>query len=331
MSTMRLGIACCVATGACAGLMALNACGANGSPSGFGAPMRPASSSGAGGSSGSSGSSGGSTGGGTSGGTSGGGSFLTDGGVVTSDDGGGNTPPSVLMGVVRDFRFYEAGNPMTDMDFENPPNTGGGWDDHAITMSQASDGTPAYAGDPTMGTLTTYGNGQTGDALTEFNNWYHDVAGINIHVDYPLPIAQNATGSYGYDSEQQGAPYDPTNPDAGRGFFPIDDGTQYATAFGNQGELHNYSFTFELHTVFTYRGGEFFNFRGDDDVFVFINHQLVINLGGIHGPEPAQVSVDTLGLTLGQTYPLDFFSAERHVVGSNILFETTLNLQPPPQ
>jgi fibro-slime domain-containing protein len=198
-------------------------------------------------------------------------------------------------------------------------------------MSQASDGTPAYAGDPTQGTLTTYGNGQTGDALKEFNNWYHDVPGINIHVDYPLPIVMNATGSYGYDSEQQGALYDPSNPDAGRGFFPIDDGTPYATAFGNQGRLHNYSFTFELHTVFTYKGGEYFNFRGDDDVFVFINHQLVINLGGIHDPEAAQVNVDTLGLTLGQTYPLDFFSAERHVVGSNILFETTLNLQPPPQ
>ena len=84
-------------------------------------------------------------------------------------------------------------------------------------------------------------------------------------------------------------------------------------------------------TLFTYKGGEYFNFRGDDDVFVFIDHQLVINLGGIHDPELAQVNVDTLGLTLGQTYPLDFFSAERHVVGSNILFETTLNLQPPPQ
>jgi fibro-slime domain-containing protein len=238
----------------------------------------------------------------------------------------------MLTGVVRDFRFYDAGDPMTDPDFENPPvNARGGWDDRAITMTQAADGTPAYAGDPTMGTLTTYGNGQTGDALVQFNNWYHDVAGINIHVDYPLPIVRNANGTYGYDSEQQGQLYDPTNPDAGRGFFPIDDGTPYATAFGNQGRLHNYSFTFELHTVFTYKGGEYFNFRGDDDVFVFIDKKLVINLGGIHDPETAQVSVDTLGLTPGQTYPLDFFSAERHVVGSNILFETTLNLQPPPQ
>ena len=41
--------------------------------------------------------------------------------------------------------------------------------------------------------------------------------------------------------------------------------------------------------------------------------------------------MDTLGLTKGQQYPLDFFSAERHVVGSNILFQTTLGLRAPAQ
>jgi fibro-slime domain-containing protein len=48
----------------------------------------------------------------------------------------------------------------------------------------------------------------------------------------------------------------------------------------------------------------------------------------VHGPETASVSVDMLGLTVGQEYPLDFFSAERHVTGSNIKFETTLALRP---
>jgi fibro-slime domain-containing protein len=84
----------------------------------------------------------------------------------------------------------------------------------------------------------------------------------------------------------------------------------------------------EIHTLFTYKGGETFEFRGDDDVFVFINKKRVINLGGVHGPETASVAVDSLGLTIGQEYPLDFFSAERHVTGSNIKFETTLELRP---
>jgi fibro-slime domain-containing protein len=56
----------------------------------------------------------------------------------------------------------------------------------------------------------------------------------------------------------------------------------------------------------------------------------VIDLGGIHGPETAQVEIDSLGLTVGKQYPLDFFSAERHVTGSNILFQTTLALTAAP-
>jgi fibro-slime domain-containing protein len=270
------------------------------------------------------------------------GSLVGEGGGSAGDDASGG-PPGNIVAVIRDFKLYAAGDTTTDPDFENPPyniddngnpSSGyvGPWDDHAIVASQlGSDGTPVYAGDPTKGTLTTYGNGQTGSAATEFQSWYHDTAGQNLHVAYPLPIVQNTDGSYEYDSEQQGALYDPTDPTQGRGFFPIDDGTPYATAFGDQGKPHNYSFTMEIHTVFTYRGGEYFNFRGDDDVYVFIDGKLVINLGGVHGPEPATVNVDTLGLTVGKDYPLDFFSAERHVVGSNILFQTTLGLRAPAQ
>jgi fibro-slime domain-containing protein len=234
------------------------------------------------------------------------------------------TLPGTLIAVIRDFRFYDAGDPSTDPDFENPPNNGGqvGGDDHDIvTDTIGSDGKPVYQ-NPNGTTLTTHGQ-------AAFDKWYRDTDGTNIHVEYPLTLTPQADGSYGYDSQVSGVPYN-VQGETGDGFFPIDDGTKYQTAFGNQGQPHNYSFTVEIHTVFKYSGGEYFNFRGDDDVFVYINGKLVINLGGIHGPEPGQVSIDTLGLTPGTTYPLDFFSAERHVVGSNIEFETTLDLQPPP-
>ncbi|HSY22131.1 MAG TPA: fibro-slime domain-containing protein [Polyangiaceae bacterium] len=249
-------------------------------------------------------------------------------GLLTAD---GSAVPSAIAATIRDFRFYDAGDPTTDPDFENPPvNTeedggmrigyAGPWDDpNIVTNTLGDDQKPVYA-NPNGTTYTTHG-------AAFFNMWYNDTPGTNIHVDYPLPITQNADGSYGYDSQTDGQPYN-TPGETGDGFFPIDDGTPYATMFGDQGKPHNYSFTVEIHTVFTYRGGEYFQFRGDDDIFVYINKALVINLGGVHQAEPASVMVDTLGLTVGQTYPLDFFSAERHVTGSNIQFTTTLGLQP---
>ena len=42
------------------------------------------------------------------------------------------------------------------------------------------------------------------------------------------------------------------------------------------------------------------------------------------------VSLDSLSLTVGQQYPLDLFGAERHTTESNVSFETTLQLAPPP-
>jgi fibro-slime domain-containing protein len=109
-------------------------------------------------------------------------------------------------------------------------------------------------------------------------------------------------------------------------FFPLDS-VMSAEAKQNDddNQPRNFGFTTELHTSFRYKGGEVFTFRGDDDVFVFVDGKLVVDIGGVHGPTQGSVAIDEQGLTLGNVYTLDLFQAERNPTGSNFRIETTLD------
>ena len=117
-------------------------------------------------------------------------------------------------------------------------------------------------------------------------------------------------------------------------FFPLDGRGWDDEYVADDGMLHNFSFTFELHTTFGYTGGETFTFIGDDDVFVFIDSKLVVDLGGVHSAETKSIQLDTLTtddaaqspvpLTVGTTYPLDIFYNERHTVSSHFRMDTSI-------
>lgn len=119
------------------------------------------------------------------------------------------------------------------------------------------------------------------------------------------------------------------------GFYPIDDFNPYEDALltGEDGKKHNFHFTMELHTQFDYHEGkkQIFSFTGDDDVWVFINGKLAIDLGAPHPPKSGSVQLDDVkdefGLENGKTYNLDMFYCERRTEGSNFKMNTTFNLR----
>jgi fibro-slime domain-containing protein len=98
----------------------------------------------------------------------------------------------------------------------------------------------------------------------------------------------------------------------------------------NPVSAHNFSYTMELSWEFTMRDNLTFAFRGDDDVWVFINGQLVsaFDLGGIHNPFTDSLNLENLrsshGLSNGNKYIMKMFYCERHSNGSSIRMRTNL-------
>jgi len=202
--------------------------------------------------------------------------------------------------VIRDFRGYAATSGPRHPDFEAPNVTS---TKGIVQPLLGADFKPVYAPPGATAATTSKAN---------FDQWYRDVAGINMRFDdVVLPLAQ-----------------DPARPDVyvydDQSFFPIDgrgwDDCQFCT--------NNFHFTTEIHLQFPYRGGETFTFRGDDDLFLFINGHLAIDLGGVHPAQQDTVDLDAraseLGITRGGTYQMDIFHAERHTDLSTFRIETTI-------
>jgi fibro-slime domain-containing protein len=173
------------------------------------------------------------------------------------------------------------------------------------------DGKPAYATTPETDT-TNATNGWTTNA-TDFSTWFRD-SDYSKTVLGSLTLTETPAGSGTFVfAETQFFPLD----GLGWNDVPID------------ASAHNYSFTSELHYWFQWSGGEVLTFFGDDDVFVYVNKKLAVDIGGIHGPITDAVTLDDatntalgLGLVQGLVYEIAVFQAERHVTGSQ--YELTL-------
>jgi fibro-slime domain-containing protein len=195
----------------------------------------------------------------------------------------------------------------------------------------------------------------------EFDQWYRDVANVNMTYYETLTLLQSPTNktTYAMDSDNDPPWYDLC------GFFPLDDLAKpivdqntgvpvtytdsgypgrtchayQGLGFGNSWANHNFSFTTELRYWFQYQGNENLTFTGDDDVWVFVNGTLGVDLGGVHNRAVANVVLDSangtgqvtypnsqkpsatvnFNLAIGSVYEVVVFQAERWCCGSNYM------------
>jgi len=212
----------------------------------------------------------------------------------------GNT----ILAVVRDFNAKTDANGHADFEtFEGTGPTLG-----LVKATLASDQKPVFAGACSMaGKTAACPFDQQTTTKANFDQWYRYAA--NVNKPYVLYLSlEPSNGALTFQSHA---------------YFPLD-----GTGWGNQKRDHNFHFTTEIHTQFMYNGGESFRFIGDDDVWVFLNNKLALDLGGLHREETGTIQLDnvakTLGLTKGKIYPLDLFHAERHTKDSNFRVDTNL-------
>lgn len=207
---------------------------------------------------------------------------------------------TTLTGTVRDFSPGALVPGSTNPDFES--GIGGVVPGMVSSTLTGSAPTPVLFGAP--GYITS---------SASFAEWYGSAA---PSTTYAITLNETSAGS-GIYSYSTGA------------FFPID-----GQLLGDYGYGHNYHFTYQIGATFGYTpgAGQTFNFSGDDDVWVFFDKKLGIDLGGVHGSASQTVNLDTLfgpGKAAGN-YAFDFFFAERHTTGSNLTITTSLNLVAPP-
>ena len=178
------------------------------------------------------------------------------------------------------------------------------------------------------------------DGYYVYNSAYNDsVYDTTKGVIYNSQTDQIATrsGTYVRGNLQPETCFNPIN-----GSYYGNNGNKYTEIFSptSTDNTHyyantNYNMTLEGHAQFVYYQDDslYFNFTGDDDVYLFINGKKVLDMGGAHAISKCGIKLNDVrelcGLKDGQVYNFDFYYMERHGTAANFGIETNIKIVDP--
>ena len=177
----------------------------------------------------------------------------------------------------------------------------------------------------------------------------HAVPIYGMKVDaYDRLILTEDNGVYSFDAANKKSNYDTESHSiyeddtaSSLQFYPIDglgydailgDTTDKTNTSGNgdRPEHPNGSYTLRGEAQFVYQEDLYFEFSGDDDVYMYINGTLALDLGGAHGICTKRVNLKDVAtkchLTPGEVATFTFFYMERNSDASNFKIETNMEL-----
>lgn len=183
--------------------------------------------------------------------------------------------------------------------------------------------------------------------VTGIDGVSHEVPIYGMGVDEysKIILKQTADGTYRFDASKNKTKYDTENgaiyeddSASSKMFYPLEDiGYEQPGLLKNTSEVdgngRNGNFTLRGESQFIYNEADnlYFQFKGDDDVYMFINGVLALDLGGSHGSNTKKVELNKLDKTKynledGKIATFTFFYMERCSDASTFAIETNMKL-----